>query len=106
MGRPTKKDLSKSNFLKLLEKINAHSKEEPLERYSREWFFQRYVRRLMKITNHLDKPNQLESTVKGMTRFFLDLEKPTPVLSEQFDAIRAGYSVLKRAYQAPDLNAK
>ena len=39
-------------------------------------------------------------------RKFLDLEKPTPVLSEQFDAIRAGYSVLKRAYQAPDLNAK
>ena len=106
MGRPTKKDLSKRNFLKLLEKINAHSKEKPPERYSKEWFFQRYVRHLIKITNHLDKPNQLESTVKGMTRFFLDLEKPTPALSKQFDAIRAGYSVLKRAYQTPDFNAK
>ena len=51
------------------------------------------------ITNHLDKPNQL-ITVKGMT-VSLDLETDTCFI-EQFD-IRAGYSVLKRAYQAPDL---
>ena len=103
MERPSKKELSKSSFLKLLETINAHSKEKPPERYSKEWFFQRYVRRLIKITSHLDHPNQLESTIKGMTRFFLDLEQPTPNLSTQFESIRTGYAVLKRTYQTADI---
>ena len=99
MSKLGKRELSRKSFRATLEKIHRDSKDLPPERYSPYWFFMRYVRRLLKIICSSNQPKELDSTIRGMTRFYIDLDEPPSILSEQFESIRNEYSLIKRIHQ-------
>lgn len=102
MSGLNKKDVSRRSFQTLLKQIYDGSREDPPDRYSTYWFFLRYVRRLLKIIESLNEPRQLDPTIRGITRFYIDLENPSTLISEQFESIRAAHALLKRVHQSSD----
>lgn len=105
MTKLDKKTLSYKNFESLLGEINDRSREEPPDRYSTYWFFLRYVHRLLKIAKKSSRPADLDSAIRGVTRFYIDVKNPSPLLTDQFDSIRHEYSLLKRIHQNTDDSA-
>ena len=102
MSGLNKKDISRRSFQSLLKQIYDTSRETPPDRYSTYWFFLRYVRRLLKTIESLNEPKQLDPTIRGITRFYVDLDNPSTLISEQFESIRAAYALLKRVHQSSD----
>lgn len=57
------------------------------ERYSTEWFFLRYVKRVNRCAHGGDTPAACNGAMRGLTRFFVDQIEPDSDLAPRFDAL-------------------
>ena len=105
MNRTEKTEQYYENFRSLLKQMLDDATKNPPERYSTRWFFLRYVRRLLQLSKKTVLPKDLDSTVRGITRFYIDLEQPSYSITESFESIRREYSALKRIAQKIDINS-
>ena len=72
------------------------------ERYSIEWYFLRYLRRLATLAETTPHASEVNGAMRGLTRFYVDsLAAQHPALAERFEDVLAAHRHALRAEQQP-----
>ena len=79
-----------TSFLEFRELVQRHVREIEIaqpERYTTEWFFLRYLRRLRSRAYGYDSPRECSSLMRGLTRFYVDSVEGVSPLGNRFEEI-------------------
>lgn len=71
------------------------------ERYSVEWYFLRYLRRLATLAQATPHASDVNGAMRGITRFYVDCLAQDPALTERFEDVLAAHRHALRAEQSP-----
>ena len=74
----------------LQQQVKELEKARP-ERYSTEWFYWRYVRRLSKRALAATSPRDLNGAMRGFIRFYVDSIEAPSALAERFEAVLSAH---------------
>ncbi len=79
-----------SSLIEFRELVRRHAQELEKtypERYSTDWFFLRYVKRLEKKAWDHETPRACSGVMRGMTRYFVDSVEEGSMLASRFEEI-------------------
>ena len=71
------------------------------ERYSIEWYFLRYLRRLARLAEATPHASEVNGAMRGLTRFYVDSLTQHPALAERFEDVLATHRHALRVEQSP-----
>ena len=74
-------------FRELLQKQVREIEKEYPERYSTDWFFLRYVKRLEKRAWDHESPRACSGIMRGLTRYFVDSVADDSPLARRYEII-------------------
>ncbi|MEM7540438.1 MAG: hypothetical protein AAF384_02510 [Pseudomonadota bacterium] len=79
-----------TSFLEFRETLERHIKEmerDYPERYTTDWYFMRYLKRIDMHAHRVDSPRDVSGSMRGLLRFYVDSVEPGSTLAERFEEV-------------------
>jgi hypothetical protein len=87
-------------FQQFIELVDRHIRElegAGFDFQSNAWFFSRYLRRLLTLSRNVASPRDLENSMRGLVRFYVDSIEGDPALQSRFEEILESHRRALRA---------